>query len=1298
MTFAPIRIRTASILAAVLLPCFSAPARPGLRAGEGPEPVRLTALTLFHADSLGTVNPAGRWNTLWLDAAWDIAVSEGLMGPAFTPAWINEPTHLGIDIPFEPGQEKTYVFCISGYPVNFFGMNFFFDGAQSPTPGVPGISVVTYADVDGLAGDPIAFDPIANTTNTMGWPIADVGGSGTLVYKNDAVGIKVTLVDFVVYAQESFNLDFVKAQEPGGLKLTDGADFTNDTFGQFTLRVESMAKPPSDLLCKRSGDGKTADLSWAVNGTYDTLRIFRDDAEIASLPVTSTSYRDTTVPAGPHTWQVVSTADGESGGPSCTLQDPANPEVHLTGLTLFYSSEVGLSEFSGQWNTIYLDAAWDIALWEGTAPPVSPFTWANDPDNLSIDFTLKPGDEKTYGFCVSNVPPRYYGMNFFFDGAQSLSAPGISVVANAMATPEDPTPPFDPIGTNILTTGWPHGNNQTYGSGTLSWADADRGVRVTLTDFQVFGPDIYLLDLVQDQEPGGLNILTAGGDGVFSDLLGQFTLIVESIPRPPSDLVCTRSSDGATADLSWTLNGTYSSLKVLRDGAEIASLPVSSTSYRDASVPALAHTWQVLAEAGGETWGPSCTLDDPAHPEVHLTALTFFQANEQGSVNPAGRWNTLYLDGAWDIALWKGTVPPEVPVLWVNDPNNLGIDFLLQPGEERTYGFCVSGVAPTYFGMNFFFGGAQNPSPGIPAISVVTSALAAVEDPTPPFNAIATNVNTMGWAIADVPGAGTLSWVDAERGVRVTLMDFQIFGPDINALDLVQAQEPGGLNILTAGGDGFVSDLLGQFTLTVEFSEKPPSDLTCNRSQDGATVDLAWTVNGTYNAIRILRDGTEIASLQGSATSYQDAGVPQGTRSYQVVAIMAGRESSLSCTVEDPAHPELFLTALTFYGATQEGFVRPEERWNTLYLDAAWDIALHEGPIVTDPGQYDPSTFWLNRAVDMGVNLRLKAGEERTFSFYVGENPAPANWYGLNLFFDGQESPGGGTAGISVYAYTDEDGPDAGEPPPFLADAAIPTMGWPIADIPGAGTLVHVSEAKGLRVTLTDYAVYTTDALNVDFVQIQEPGGLLSIAASDGAADLVGQFTILVDSLSAPPAPEGLVATAGDARVTLSWGDVAGATGYNVYRGTASGGPYDKVNGAAIGATSFIDTDVANGNTYFYVVRAVGPGGESGNSNEAQATPQVSTGQFRRGDADGSGKLDLTDAIATLQYLYMGYAAPTCKDAADTDDSGKLDLTDAIASLQFQFMGGTPPASPGPTACGTDPTGDEYTECIYTKC
>ena len=41
---------------------------------------------------------------------------------------------------------------------------------------------------------------------------------------------------------------------------------------------------------------------------------------------------------------------------------------------------------------------------------------------------------------------------------------------------------------------------------------------------------------------------------------------------------------------------------------------------------------------------------------------------------------------------------------------------------------------------------------------------------------------------------------------------------------------------------------------------------------------------------------------------------------------------------------------------------------------------------------------------------------------------------------------------------------------------------------------------------------------------------------------------------TAPPTPAGLVATAGNASVALSWTASAGATSYSIYRGTASGG------------------------------------------------------------------------------------------------------------------------------------------------
>ncbi|MGE5484576.1 MAG: fibronectin type III domain-containing protein [Ignavibacteriales bacterium] len=90
----------------------------------------------------------------------------------------------------------------------------------------------------------------------------------------------------------------------------------------------------------------------------------------------------------------------------------------------------------------------------------------------------------------------------------------------------------------------------------------------------------------------------------------------------------------------------------------------------------------------------------------------------------------------------------------------------------------------------------------------------------------------------------------------------------------------------------------------------------------------------------------------------------------------------------------------------------------------------------------------------------------------------------------------------------------------------------------------------------------------------------------------------------APAAPENLQASAGDAQVSLSWDTVAEATGYKVKRYTTAGGPYDVIASEVTG-TDYLDTDVTNGTTYYYVVSAVHTSGESANSNEASATPHA---------------------------------------------------------------------------------------------
>ena len=90
-----------------------------------------------------------------------------------------------------------------------------------------------------------------------------------------------------------------------------------------------------------------------------------------------------------------------------------------------------------------------------------------------------------------------------------------------------------------------------------------------------------------------------------------------------------------------------------------------------------------------------------------------------------------------------------------------------------------------------------------------------------------------------------------------------------------------------------------------------------------------------------------------------------------------------------------------------------------------------------------------------------------------------------------------------------------------------------------------------------------------------------------------------------PAAPAGLMATAGNAQVSLTWSASTGATSYHLKRSTTNGGPYTQI--AAPTAATFTDTGLTNGTTYFYVVSALNSAGESANSTQASAAPSAPT-------------------------------------------------------------------------------------------
>jgi len=105
-------------------------------------------------------------------------------------------------------------------------------------------------------------------------------------------------------------------------------------------------------------------------------------------------------------------------------------------------------------------------------------------------------------------------------------------------------------------------------------------------------------------------------------------------------------------------------------------------------------------------------------------------------------------------------------------------------------------------------------------------------------------------------------------------------------------------------------------------------------------------------------------------------------------------------------------------------------------------------------------------------------------------------------------------------------------------------------------------------------------------------------ASADISFVAAGSNTPVVATLT------GTAAAAQQHSVALSWSasNSSSVSGYNVYRGSANGGPYSQVNSSLNGGTSFTDSSVQSGQTYFYVTTAVSSDGtESSYSNQVSA-------------------------------------------------------------------------------------------------
>ncbi|MDH4240078.1 MAG: fibronectin type III domain-containing protein, partial [Phycisphaerae bacterium] len=189
----------------------------------------------------------------------------------------------------------------------------------------------------------------------------------------------------------------------------------------------------------------------------------------------------------------------------------------------------------------------------------------------------------------------------------------------------------------------------------------------------------------------------------------------------------------------------------------------------------------------------------------------------------------------------------------------------------------------------------------------------------------------------------------------------------------------------------------------------------------------------------------------------------------------------------------------------------------------------------------------------------------------------------------------------------------------------------------------------------------------------------MSSSTEDADVDLV---RVTAWSPAPPAAPTGLSATAvSSSQINLSWTDNStDETGFKIERKTGAGGTYAQIDTVGAGITTYQNTGLSASTEYYYRVRAYNADGDSGYSNEANATTTL-PGKFWEWECnvnpttlDGNGDT-IGDWIVRGQSPGTGFSDNLTTDGgltvyagADTLDTRPLyDATDADLAVEIKW-------------------------------
>jgi hypothetical protein len=396
---------------------------------------------------------------------------------------------------------------------------------------------------------------------------------------------------------------------------------------------------------------------------------------------------------------------------------------------------------------------------------------------------------------------------------------------------------------------------------------------------------------------------------------------------------------------------------------------------------------------------------------------------------------------------------------------------------------------------------------------------------------------------------------------------------------------------------------------------------------------LTWTNMGAYDTVDLYRGGTPLTSLPGQSISYLDDVASSGLVSYSIVASTDGASSAArECDVAIPPAPIVDLSCAT----TIDGVLLSWTNSDTYDLIDVLRNGAFLATVLGDAVQYTDSTAVGGSAqYTLIPNAQNVAGAES----FICEGLFPPDPV-LNMQVQVLDSCTGDAHvdwfNVGLYDWL-----------------RVEVDGNPVVTLPGI--------LNEVGIVLPGTGLHTVSVISI----------------LDGMESSPVSMTVEVaEDLAMAPSDVTTTVNPDSCETLVTW---------------ISHGDYSELQvlleGVEVAILTPLETSVmvalSGSGSYTIQVNATSSCGAALTGATAEASCEA---RFRRGDHNGDGSLDISDALSLLGYIFTN-GSSHCMDSGDANDDGGVDVSDAVRVLLHLFGNSGPlPAPHG--VCGSDPTPD----------